>query len=120
MKQDLFGCFSGLSTDIADMLVKNEYSQLIKIDIQQLSRLNAQNGAFLWDIAGLLPQQLLWDSIGASFVFKHIDDEHKEFAQEKTRLFSRPNPLESEILRIFTKTATEDGMPQYSGIYESR
>jgi hypothetical protein len=115
LRSNFFGCFNGLSQDLRDKLTDNEYSQLIQIDIPQLSRLNAQGGAFLWDVAGLLKQQLTWRIIGARFVFKHTGNERNAVAKEEIRLFPRPNQLESEIKRIFTETG---GLPKFSGAIE--
>ena len=82
----------------------------------QLSRLNAQNGAFLWDVCGLLKQQLRCRVIGTQFVFKHTPDENNIFEKVEGALFPFPNQLESEIMRIFKeKSRTADGLPKYYG-----
>ena len=116
LRTDFFGCFSGLSQSLKDKLAQNYYSQLLQMDIPQLSRLNAQEGAFLWDVCGLLTQQLRWRIIGTQFVFKHIADEKSVFSNDEGKLFPFPNQLESEIMRIFKeKSRTADGLPEYCG-----
>jgi len=115
LKTNFSGCFSALSQDLQDKLAQNKYSQLIQIDIPQLSRLNAQNGAFLWDVCGLLTQQLKWRIIGTQFVFKHIPDEKDVFNEDEGRLFPFPNQLESEIMRIFKERNRIYGLPEYYG-----
>ena len=115
LETNFFGCFEKLPQSLQDKLVKNNYSQVLQIDIPQLSRLNAQNGAFLWDVCGLLTQQLRWRIIGTQFVFKHTPDEKSNFDEEEGKLFPFPNQLESEIMRIFTKKNTTDGLPEFYG-----
>ncbi|MCL2053790.1 MAG: FRG domain-containing protein [Oscillospiraceae bacterium] len=97
LKTNFFGCFEGLPQSLQDKLAKNDYRQLLQIDMPQLSRLNAQDGAFLWDVCGLLTQQLRWRAIGTQFVFKHNSDEKNMFDKEKGRLLPFPNQLESVI-----------------------
>jgi hypothetical protein len=118
ISSDFFGCFSGLNENMKSKLVQNNYSQLMKIDVPLLSRLNAQDGAFLWDVAGLLKQQLTWRVIGTRFVFKHNCDERRSFTEEDVKLFPFPNQLESEIMRIFTETGHADGLPEYTGFID--
>jgi len=116
LKTNFFGCFNGLPQSLQEKLAQNDYSQLVQFNIPQLSRLNAQNGAFLWDVCGLLKQQLRWRIIGTQLVFKHTLDEKSLFTEETGRLFPFPNQLESEIMRIFTeKSRTIDGLPEYYG-----
>ena len=116
LKTNFFDCFNKLPQSLQDKLTENYYSQLLQIDIPQLSRLNAQKGAFLWDICGLLKQQLRWRIIGTQFVFKHIPDEKNIFTEDEGKLFPFPNQLESEVMRIFReKNRTKDGLPDYYG-----
>lgn len=115
LKTNFFGCFNRLPQSLQDKLTQNNYSQLFQFNIPQLSRLNAQNGAFLWDVCGLLKQQLRWRIIGTQFVFKHMPDEKNIFAEDEGKLFPFPNQLESEIMRVLRERKRVDGLPEYYG-----
>lgn len=109
-----------VSEYIIKALDKNKGSLLLKPDILQLSRLNAQKGAFLWDMGGILNELIHICDVGACFVFKHTSNEKDEFSEDECALFPLPNELESEIMRIFTEQSREDGLPEYIGPITSR
>jgi len=117
MRQPPKGLFSSLPKILVDKLIANDYNQLLLLNIPQLSRLNAQKGAFLWDMEGLLKYQLYFGRIGIRFVFKHTEGERNFFAIEAEKLFPSPNQLESEIMRIFTeiKPKRVNDLPEYYG-----
>ncbi len=107
--------------DIPEQMVSNfeklNGNLLVCPEIPQLSRLNAQKGAFLWDMGGSLQEQINFSGVGVRLVFKHTLNEKEDFAQEETKLFPLPNQLESEIMRIFTATKRDkNGLPDYNGI----
>lgn len=102
---------------MTSFLNKQNGNLLVCPEIPQLSRLNAQKGAFLWDMGGSLQEQINFSGIGVRLVFKHTLNEKEDFAKEETLLFPLPNQLESEIMRIFTSTKKDkNGLPEYSGI----
>lgn len=107
------------SEHITAALEKNHGSLLIRLDIPELSRLNAQKGAFLWDIGGSLHDRIMRSGFGCCFVFRHTPDEKAAFAEDEKALFPLPNPLESEIMRIFTEKSREGGFPTYAGLIQS-
>jgi hypothetical protein len=110
------GLLEQLPKGLMDKFIENNRSPLIQLNIPQLSRLNAQSGAFLWDMAGILKLQLYFACIGTRFVFKHTQDEKSIFIKDEGRLFPFPNQLESEIMRIFKERSRFDGLPEYYGI----
>jgi len=110
------GMFSGLSQDIIDKLAASNYSQLIRVNIPELSRLNAQKGLFLWDFCGVLQSQIIKNHIGIRLVFKHSKGERDLFTDKEKQLFPFPNQLETEIMRVLSETNRENGIPTYSGI----
>ena len=116
MKTPPEGLFSKMPQELIDKFIENKRSQLLQLDVPQLSRLNAQCGAFLWDMAGILKLQLYHACIGTRLVFKHTFGEKNIFAEDTGRLFPFPNQLESEIMRIFTERKRVDGLPEYFGI----
>ena len=92
------------------------YNPLMEMNIPQLSRLNAQGGAFLWDYCGILKYQLHWGEIGIRLVFKHTENEKALLSEDEGRLFPFPNQLESEIMRVFREREPRiDGLPDYYG-----
>lgn len=113
--QQIIPDITSFSDYIADALSKNNGSLLIKPNIPHLSRLNAQNGAFLWDVGGVLNQLIHICEVGVCFVFQHTPDEKKIFSKNEGELFPLPNQLESEIMRIFTEKSRENGLPIYIG-----
>lgn len=100
---------------VTDMLEKNNGGLLFKLDIPELSRLNAQKGAFLWDMCGTLKDLIRISGMGIRFVFRHTPGEKRLFDKEEGELFPHPNQLESEIMRIFTEKRRVDGLPEYIG-----
>jgi len=111
------GLLEQLPKGIVDKFNENGMSALIELNVPQLSRLNAQNGAFLWDMAGTLKHQIFFACIGTRLVFKHTPNEKSVFTAEKGRLFPFPNQLESEIMRGFRERDDRiDGLPDYYGI----
>lgn len=66
---------SKLPQDTKDMLIANNYSLLMKINIPELSRLNTQKGLFLWDFLGCLSSLIVKNHIGIRLVFKHYVSE---------------------------------------------
>lgn len=109
------GLLEQLPIGLVDKFIEINGSPLIQLNIPQLSRLNAQSGAFLWDMAGILKLQLYFACIGARLVFKHTQDEKNIFAEDEGRLFPFPNQLESEIMRVFRERTCVDGLPEYYG-----
>lgn len=109
--------FDDIPDYMTSFLKKQKGNLLVCPEIPQLSRLNAQKGAFLWDMGGSLQEQINFSGIGVRLVFKHTLNEKEDFAKEETLLFPLPNQLESEIMRIFTSTKRDkNGLPEYSGI----
>ena len=104
---------------ILTKLIENGGSLLLQLDVPQLSRFNAQCGAFLWDMGGLLKKQLNHACIGIRFEFRHTIDERSIFTGDSGRLFPFPNQLESEIMRILTESKRVDGLPEYHGVIYS-
>lgn len=118
-------CYSQLfplenpSEYIQTALEKNHGSLLIRLDIPELSRINAQKGAFLWDLGGSLHERIMRSGYGCCFVFRHTPDEKDAFREDEKALFPLPNPLESEIMRIFTEESRENGLPTYVGTLQT-
>lgn len=109
--------FVNASGEIIDNLRQNDWSLLYEIHIPELSRLNAQCGAFLWDLGGSLDHLLNWCiPVGRRFEFNHTENERDAFVELEKRLFPYPNQLESEIMRIFKENSREKGLPSYSGL----
>ena len=115
MKTPPKGLFSNFPKTLVDKFLENNGNQLLQVNMPQLSRLNAQNGAFLWDLAGILKYQLFFACIGTRLVFQHTSNEKDIFTKETGRLFPFPNQLESEIMRIFKERKRIDGLPEYYG-----
>jgi len=109
--------FRDASEENLSNLQQNNWSLLYEIHIPELSRLNAQSGAFLWDIGGsldaLLERRI---PVGIRLEFKHTDNERDSFRELEERLFPYPNQLESEIMRIFKESNREKGLPTYGGL----
>lgn len=105
-----------VSNETLDRFIANEYSLFLHFDMPELSRLNAQNGAFLWDFCGTLNRLTNDFSIGTCLVFQHNENERNSFRDEAVRLFPFPNQLETEIVRIFTEKQRVDGLPEYAGL----
>jgi hypothetical protein len=113
------GLLSKIPRELIDKFVENNGSPLLQFDIPQLSRFNAQCGAFLWDMAGILNFQLYYACIGVRLVFKHTYGEKSIFTKDTDRLFPFPNQLESEIMRVLKERKRIDGLPEYFGIINS-
>jgi len=102
--------------DIKRYLICNNYNPLIVVKIPELSRLNAQKGAFIWDIHGTLDCATNEMGVGYRFVFKHSDNELEMLNLDKDLLFPSPNPLETEIMRLLLEYATtENGLHLFTG-----
>lgn len=109
--------FIDASEEIIDNLRQNDWSLLYEIHIPELSRLNAQCGAFLWDLGGSLDHLLNWYiPVGCRLEFTHTENERTAFAELEKRLFPYPNQLESEIMRIFKEHSRQKGLPTYKGL----
>jgi len=113
------GLLSELPKELVDKFIGNNRSPLIQLNVPQLSRLNAQNGAFLWDMGGILKRQLFFGCIGTRLVFQHTLNEKNIFAEDKGRLFPLQNQLESELMRAIKERTRIDGLPEYIGTINS-
>jgi len=64
MKQPPKDLFESWPKDVVDKFMQGNGSQLFQLNIPELSRLNAQSGAFLWDVGGILKNQIFYAGIG--------------------------------------------------------
>jgi hypothetical protein len=110
------GTFAEVSEEIKAQLEGTDYNQLIQVDIPELSRLNAQQGSFLWDLGGVLNSQITKNHIGVRLSFHHTDGERIVFEGYESTLFPFPNQLEVEIMRILREKSRINKLPQYYGL----
>ena len=111
--------FVGASETILKELQDNDWNLLYQINIPELSRLNAQCGAFLWDVGGSLDKLLEYVvPVGIRLEFEHTPNERELFRELETRLLPFPNQLESEIMRVFNESSRSNGLPTYNGLIQ--
>lgn len=103
-------------------LEKRSFNLLTIPKIPKLSRLNAQKGAFLWDLGGMVSQMLNRGEFGIRFVFRHTKGEKSRLRVSDVDIYPEPNSLEIEITRVLSRKkciddiSTSNGIPLFDGI----
>lgn len=83
---------------ILKYLSDHDYSPFIEVSIPEMSRINNQQGIFLWDIHNIVTNFYL-KSKKPNFRFKHDGKVYSNKFINQSLIYPKPNSLENEIIR---------------------
>lgn len=88
-------------------LTSHEYNPFIEVSIPELSRINNQQGVFMWDIHDIITEFYLKNK-KPNFRFRQNGNVYSNSNLNQSLIYPKPNSLELEIMRYeYPKNVTE-------------